>query len=132
MELRPSRYGLSGELSSNFDHGLQRTKEVLTRHGFGVQAEIAISEALKSKLGVTVPREVILGVCNPSLAHRAIQAEPEITLLLPCNVIIREIVGGVHIAVADPEMLVTLTGNTKLTAVASEAKRTLAAALHEL
>ena len=132
MDLRSVGYGYAGELSSDFDGTIARVKEVLARQGFGVQAEIDISGALKSKLGVDIPREVILGVCNPALAHRAIQAEPEITLLLPCNITVRETPAGTRVAAANPMMLVQLTGNAGLTAIASEADKLLREALSQI
>ncbi len=132
MQVTSFGFGSAGELPLDFDEALNRTKEILARHGFGVQAEIKISEALKAKLGVETPREVILGVCNPALAYRAIQAEPGITVLLPCNVTLRETASGVHIAAANPEALVGLTGNPELAAIASEAGRHLAEALNEI
>ncbi len=132
MELKSFGFGFSGELALDFDQALQRAKEVLARHGFGVQAEIPISNALKSKLGVDIPREVILGVCNPSLAHRAIQIEPEITVLLPCNVTVREAGKKTRIAAGDAQSLVSLTNNPRLKEIALEAEKQLMAALAEL
>ena len=109
MELKSFGFGHSGELDMNFEQALEHTKEVLARHGFGVQAEIQISDALKTKLDVDIPREVILGVCNPTLAYKAIQIEPQITVLLPCNVTLREGANGkTHIAAADAKKLVDM------------------------
>ncbi len=132
MELKSFGYGYEGELALGFDEAVARTKEALARHGFGVQAEIAISQALKTKLQVDVPREVILGVCNPALAYRAIQADSHVTVLLPCNIAIRESGAGVHVATANAGMLVDLTGNPGLAPVAAEAENLLKAALGEL
>ncbi len=132
MELKSFGFGYSGELALDFDQALERTKEVLARHGFGVQAEIQISNALKSKLGVDIPREVILGVCNPSLAHRAIQIEPEITVLLPCNVTVKEAGKKTRIAAADAQSLVGLTNNPRLRDIALEAEKKLMEAMAEL
>lgn len=132
MELRSFGFGSSGELALDFEQALERIKEVLARHGFGVQAEIPISNALKSKLGVDIPREVILGVCNPSLAHRAIQIEPEITVLLPCNVTVREAGKKTRIAAGDAQSLVGLTNNPRLRDIAVEAEKQLMAAMAEL
>jgi uncharacterized protein (DUF302 family) len=132
MELKSFGFGSSGELALHFDEALERTKEVLARHGFGVQAEIQISNALKSKLGVDIPREVILGVCNPSLAYRAIQIEPEITVLLPCNVTVREAGKKTRIAAGDAQSLVGLTNNPRLKNIALDAEKQLMAAMAEL
>ncbi len=132
MELKSFGFGYSGALALGFDEALQRTKEVLARHGFGVQAEIQISATLKAKLGVDIPREVILGVCNPGLAYKAIQAEPEITVLLPCNVTVRETPEGVLIGAADPRKLIEVAGNPHLKDVALQAEKLLMEALSEL
>ncbi|MHB8302959.1 MAG: DUF302 domain-containing protein [Acidobacteriaceae bacterium] len=132
MELKSFGFGYSGELTLRFDQALERAKEVLARHGFGVQAEIQISNALKTKLGVDVPREVILGVCNPGLAYRAIQVEPEITVLLPCNVTVRETANGTHIAAADAQKLVDMANDPDLRGIALQAEKHLMEALVEL
>lgn len=132
MELKSFGFGYSGELALRFDQALERTKEVLARHGFGVQAEIQISNALKTKLGVDIPREVILGVCNPEIAYRAIQVEPKITVLLPCNVTVRETANGTQIAAADAQKLVNMANNPSLRDIASQAEKQLMEALDEL
>lgn len=132
MEIIRFDYGFEGSLASSFDQALEHTRQVLAKHGFGVQAEIDISKALKTKLGVDVPREIILGVCNPRLAHAAIQREPHITVLLPCNVTVKEGASGTHIAAASPSMLVSSTHNHDLDATASEAEKLLLQAFAEL
>lgn len=132
MELKPFGYGYAGELKMGFDDAVIRLKTALARHGFGVQSEIPISDALKAKLGVEVAREVILGVCNPSLAHRAMQIDPEVTVLLPCTITVRQSGPGVHIAGADARMLVKMTGNDELTPIATEAENKLLAAMREV
>lgn len=132
MEITRFGFGYAGDVRLDFDQALRHTREVLARHGFGVQAEIDISGALKSKLGVDLPREIILGVCNPPLAHRAIQAEPHITVLLPCNVTVRETNAGAHIEAANPQMLVEATHRPGLADVAAEADKILLQALAEL
>ena len=132
MDLRSFGYGYSGELGLDFHHAVPRVKDALARHGFGVQAEIPISDALKQKIGAEIPRELILGVCNPGLAHRAIQIEPDVTVLLPCNITIRESATGVHVSTADAKMLVNATHNPKLEPIAAEAESQLLAALREL
>jgi uncharacterized protein (DUF302 family) len=132
MEVKSFGFGYSGTVNMPFDQAIERTRETLARHGFGVQAEIQISQALKTKLGVDVPREVILGVCNPALAHAAIQAEPYMTVLLPCNVTVKDLQGKTQIAVADPRKLVEMAPNPRLKEMALEADRRLREALAEL
>ncbi len=132
MKIDSGGYGYSGELAMPFDEAMARTTAVLAKYGFGVQSEIKISEALKAKLGVDLPREVILGVCNPKLAHEAIQVEPDITLLLPCNITLKESGSGTRVAAANPGQLVGMAGNPELKSVASEADEQIRAALQEL
>lgn len=133
MELKSFGFGHSGELDMNFEQALEHTKEVLARHGFGVQAEIQISNALKTKLGVDIPKEVILGVCNPTLAYKAIRIEPRITVLLPCNVTLKEGADGkTHIAAADARKLVGMAKHPDLKDVASQAEKQFMEALMEL
>lgn len=125
MDIIRFGYGYAGETRSKFDEALQHTKDLLAQHGFGVQAEINLSGALQAKLGVQVPREIILGVCNPRLAYRAMQEDPHITVLLPCNVTVRETATGTHIAAANPQMLVEVTHHPGLAGIASEADEIL-------
>ncbi len=132
MDVEEFRFGHAKLVNLEFEAAVQRTKDVLARHGFGVQAEIPISKALKNALGADVPREVILGVCNPRLAHRAMQIEPEITALLPCNVTVREAGSGVRIAVVDPGKLLGVVGKAELSEVGGEAEALLLSALKEI
>lgn len=133
MELKSFGFGHSGELDMDFEQALERTKEVLALHGFGVQAEIQISDTLKTKLGVDLPREIILGVCNPTLAYKAIQVEPRITVLLPCNVTLKEGANGkTHIAAADARKLVDMANHPDLKVIAAQAEKQLIEALVEL
>jgi len=125
MQLTANKYGYSRVVRWSFDEALERTKKALQQQGFGVQAEIDISTAMHEKLGVNVPRQVILGACNPQLAYKALQAEPEISLLLPCNVTVRQNGSDVEVSVIDAEKLMEFVGNPELKPVAVEAKRRL-------
>lgn len=105
---------------------IARVKEELAKEGFGVLSEIDIAGTLKKKLDVDLPPHVILGACNPPLAHRAILAEPEIGLLLPCNVVVRGAPGGGSIVSAmDPAEALALAGNDALGPLAAEVKERL-------
>ena len=132
MQVTAQKYGYSKVVSVSFADALERTKRILQQQGFGVQAEIDISTALHEKLGVDVPRQVILGACNPQLAYQALQAEPEISLLLPCNVSVRQNGPAVEVSVIDAEKLMGFVGNPKLKPLAVEAKRRLAAVLEQI
>jgi len=132
MPLAAQKYGYSKTVNFSFEETLERTKKALQEQGFGVQAEINISNALREKLGVEVPRQIILGACNPQLAYKALQAEPEISLLLPCNVTVRQSGPKVEVAVVDAEKLMEFVGNAELTPLAAEAKRRLKAVLETI
>lgn len=126
------KYGSSKTVAAPFDETVARAKKALEQEGFGVQAEIDISKALKEKLGVEVPRLLILGACNPRLAHQALQVEPEVSLLLPCNVTVRQKPGAVEVAVIDAGRLMEFVGNPALTPLAQEANRRLQAVLEKI
>ena len=87
-EVRQLKYGFSKTVNAPFDEALERTREALKTEGFGVLSEIDIKEKLKERLGVDFRRYVILGACNPPLAHKSLQEEIDIGLLLPCNLVV--------------------------------------------
>ena len=97
-----------------------------------MQAEINLSNALREKLGIEVPQQIILGACNPQLAHKALQAEPEIGLLLPCNVTVRQDGQQVKVAAIDAERLMEFVDNPELRPIAAEAKRRLQTVLEKI
>ena len=115
-------YGQHITISGPFASAVENVIGALKNEGFGVLSDIDIQKAMKEKLGVEMPAYRILGACNPPLAHCALQAEPEIGLLLPCNVTVREGEDGkVNVGFLDPQMMVQLTGNPALASVADEA-----------
>lgn len=126
-------YALTATLDLPFGAAVDRVRTALAAQGFGVLTEIDLQATLRAKLGVEVPQHVILGACNPPLAHAALQAEPSIGLLLPCNVVVRTAGDGTTLVEAvDPQTMVALTGNAALQDVANDASRRLAAALSDL
>ena len=120
-------YGFHIELDKPFDPAVAAVTEALKAEGFGILSSIDIQAAMKEKLGLDVPPHRVLGACNPPLAHKALQAEPEIGLLLPCNVTVRAIgEGRVSVGFIDPQTMVSLTGNAEVRQVADEAGARLA------
>ncbi len=115
-------YGQHIEIDGPFDQALQRLQEALKAEGFGVLSDIDIQKAMKEKLGKDMPPYRILGACNPPLAHQALQAEPEIGLLLPCNVTVRQGEGNrVVVGFLDPQTMVQLSPNPGIRGVADDA-----------
>lgn len=126
-------YALTTTVHRPFAETLTATRVSLTDQGFGILTEIDLQATLKAKLDVDVPAQVILGACRPPLAHAALQAEPSVGLLLPCNVVVRSLDDDTTIVEAlDPKTMVSLTQNDGLTSVADEAGRRLSAALDTL
>ena len=111
---------------------IEATREALAEQGFGVLTEIDVRVTMNAKLGVEVPAQVILGACNPALAHSALEEEPSLGLLLPCNVTVREGPVGTIVEVIDPTMLVTFAQNPALEPIAAEAARRLVSVLDTL
>jgi len=119
------KYGFSKVIPLAFGPAIERVKEQLKQEGFGVLAEIDIRKAMKEKLNAEYPSYTILGACNPHLAHRSLQAEPRLGLLLPCNVTVREVGGGSEIAVVDADAMLSVVENGELRPIAREAAERL-------
>ena len=118
-------YGFGVTVALPYEAALQRTTELLKEEGFGILSRIDVQQTLKEKLGVEFRRYVILGACNPPLAHRALQTELNIGLLLPCNVVVYEEQEGSVVAFMDPGAALGVTGNEGLRPVAQEARTRL-------
>lgn len=125
-------YGFTKKVDAEYDDVIERTREALQAEGFGVLTEIDVKQTLKDKLDVDFRRYIILGACNPPFAHKALSAEIDIGLLMPCNVIVYENdEGGCTVGVIDASMMSTATGNDSLGEVANgvneKLKRVMAA-----
>lgn len=119
-------YGFSVTFSGSFEQAIERVTEELSKEGFGVLTEIDVQATLKKKIDVDRKPYRILGACNPHLANQAINAEPDIGLLLPCNVVVREEDdGSITVAFMDPDMMSTIIQNEEVHAVAAQAKEKL-------
>jgi uncharacterized protein (DUF302 family) len=127
------KYALSTTVAAGFDETLAATRAQLAEVGFGVLTEIDLAATLKAKLDVDIPAQVVLGACRPPLAHAALEAEPSIGLLLPCNVVVRAADEGHTVVEAmDPNAMVRITANESLAEVASDARERLSRALESL
>lgn len=111
-------YALSTTVNRPFDETLAATREALAAQGFGVLTEIDMAGTLKKKLDVDIPPHVILGACNPPNAYKAVQAEPSIGVLLPCNVVVRSAGEQTIVEAIDPATMHELTGNAAMKDVA--------------
>jgi uncharacterized protein (DUF302 family) len=131
MKRTETPYAIRREVDMSYEEAERRIREELAAQGFGVLTEIDVRATLAKKLGVEFPPYVILGACNPSLAHRALGAEPDIGLLLPCNVVVRrdEEAGTTVVEAMDPEPIIDLAGNEALAELAAEARSRLLTAL---
>ena len=125
-------YALSIDLVQPFDEVVPQVKQALADNGFGIITEIDMQKTLKNKIDVEIEPHLILGACNPQFAHRALQIEPSISLLLPCNVVIRHTGEVTVVEAINPQTLVALTENPGMAALAHELTAALNAALDQL
>lgn len=126
---------LSTQLQTTFDDAVTKTRQALSDHGFGVLTEIDVKATLKNKLGEDMENYLILGACNPPLAHRALDVDRQIGLLLPCNVVVRtdpDNADNVVVEAMDPQLLVDVTHQPGLKPIADEVATKLQAAIEAL
>ncbi|MBI5464505.1 MAG: DUF302 domain-containing protein [Ignavibacteriales bacterium] len=118
-------YGFSKTTILSYDHAIERVVDELKKEGFGVLTTIDVKETMKKKLDVDFPKYVILGACNPPFAYKALQAEEQIGLLLPCNVVVFEKAGRTVVAAFDPMAMVKVMENETILPIAQEMKQRL-------
>jgi uncharacterized protein (DUF302 family) len=122
-------YGITIRVAVPFAEAVTRVRDALKAQGFGVLTEIDVQATLRDKIGEDMEPYLILGACNPPLAHRALAADRRIGLLLPCNVVVRAEAGQTVIEALDPQAMVVVAGEASLQPVADEAAARLRAAL---
>lgn len=125
-------YGFSRTVDLTYEAAIQRVTEELKKEGFGVLTTIDVKETLKQKINVDFTKYVILGACNPPLAHKSLQTEEQIGLLLPCNVIVYEKEGKTIVAAFDPMLMVSVIGKEEMRPIAEEVKRKLETVLKSI
>jgi uncharacterized protein (DUF302 family) len=124
-----TRYTLTTSTTLPFAEAVEHIRTELKEEGFGVLCEIDVQATLREKLGAETEPYLILGACNPPLAHRALDAEPDLGTLLPCNVVIYQAGGETHISAIDPEKMLSIVDNEELAPVAQEVRKKLDAVI---
>jgi uncharacterized protein (DUF302 family) len=119
------QYGFSKTVNLSYEQAIEKVTEELKKEGFGVLTTIDVKETLKKKLDVDFKKYVILGACNPPFAHKALQAEEEIGLLLPCNVIVYEKENKTVVSIFDPMVMMRVLDNESIKPIAEEVKQRL-------
>ena len=127
-----TRYTLTGTTDATVEDAVERVRAELKEEGFGVLCEIDVQATLREKLGVEQEPYVILGACNPSLAHQALSAEPDLGTLLPCNVVVYRRDGETHVSAIDAERMLSIVGNDDLEPIAAKVRAKLAAVVERV
>ena len=125
-------YGMSRTINRPFDEVNTEVRAALAEQSFGIVSEVDMQVTFKNKLNVEIEPMLILGACNPNYAFRALNAEPSIGLLLPCNVVLRKTDAGVIVEIINPQMMAEITEGPEMAKIADEVTEKLAAALASL
>ena len=123
------KYGRAVETALPYADAIERVRQLLKEQGFGVLCEIDVAKTLREKIGAPFRPYVILGACNPELAHRALSEEAQLGLLLPCNVVVQEVDGRTVVSAVDAQAMLGVAGNANLAPIADEANERLARVL---
>ncbi|MBT8387854.1 MAG: DUF302 domain-containing protein [Ignavibacteria bacterium] len=126
------QYGFSKTVDLPFEQTIERVTEELKKEGFGVLTTIDVKETLKKKIDVDFKKYTILGACNPPIAHKALQTEEELGLLLPCNVILYEKDNKTKVSIFDPMLMTNIIDNEQMEPIAKEVKEKLQRVLAEV
>ena len=129
---KSQRYTLSGKTNLPFEEAVERARALLQEAGYGILCEIDVKAKLEEKLGIEREPYVILGACNPPLAKRGLEAEPELGALLPCNVVVYEQDGHTRVAAVEPERMLSVVGNEALGPIAKQVRGDLSRVVEEL
>jgi len=119
------KYAFGKTTKLDFDQAIKRVTEELAKEGFGVLTDIDVAATLKKKLGLDTPAYRILGACNPQFAHKALEAEPQIGALLPCNVVVRKGGAGTIVEMMDPLAVMQLVGKPEVAKLGSQVRERL-------
>lgn len=117
-----SKYSFGKTVDTAFDQTIERVTQALAKEGFGVLSDIDVAGTLKKKLGLEMPSYRILGACNPQFAHKALEAEPQIGALLPCNVVVRQQGAKTVVDIMDPLAVMQLVGKPEVEKIATEVR----------
>jgi uncharacterized protein (DUF302 family) len=118
-------YGVGRYLDEPYESAVPRVLAALRAEGFGVVSEVDVQKTMKDKLGVDVPPHTILGACNPTLAHAALQVEPDLGVLLPCNVVVYATDTGTRVTAVNAGMMLGMVGNDELRPIAAQVQERL-------
>ena len=118
-------YGIGRQIDAPYEATLPRVVDALKAEGFGIITEIDVKKTMKDKLDVDVPAHAILGACNPELAHAAIEVEPDLGVLLPCNVVVYETGGGTRVTAVNAGAMLGMVGNDRLAPIAEQVQARL-------
>lgn len=132
MTIQQKSYGFGRRVDLPYEQAVEQARAALREEGFGVLCEIDVQRTMKEKRGVDFRPYIILGACNPLLAHRALEAELDLGLLLPCNVVVYADDGGSVVEAMDPEPVLGLVGNPQLRPIAQEVKARLQRAIEQV
>lgn len=127
-----SKYAFGKTVGSGFDQTIEKVTKALAGEGFGILSDIDVAGTLKKKVGLDMPPYRILGACNPQFAHRALEAEPQIGALLPCNVVVRAQGTGTAVDIMDPLAVMQLVDKPEVAGIAAEVKGRLERVLSAL